>query len=129
LPLWNRNAGAILSAQAARDQAGEQLAKVRIHAAADVTSARVAYSEAAARAQRYQGSLLPKSATVVASVKYAYQKGGASLVDLLEAERNDNLVRVSAAQAQADAASAAVTLRAALGRLDESSSPTVPAPP
>lgn len=129
LPLWNRNAGGILSAQAARNQAEEQLDKVRIQAAADVTSARVAYHEAAARMRRYLDSLLPKSASVVRSVSYAYQKGGASLVDLLEAERNDNLVRVGAAQAQADAASAAVNLRTALGGLEEGSLSAVPSPP
>ena len=38
---------------------------------------------------------------------------------LLEAERNDNSVRIAAVQAQADASAAAVTLLAALGRLTE----------
>lgn len=118
LPLWDHFNGEILSARAARDQAQAQLDKVRVQAAADVAAARVAYREASLRARRYQTSLVPKSADVVASVSYAYQKGGAALVDLLEAERNDNAIRVSAVQAEADTASAAAVLMAALGRTD-----------
>jgi cobalt-zinc-cadmium efflux system outer membrane protein len=118
LPIWDRFDGEILAAKAAREQAEAQLEKVRIAAAADVAAARVAYQEASRRALRYRNSLVPKSAGVAKSVSYAYAKGGASLVDLLEAERNDNLIRVAAVQAQADTASAAVTLLAALGRLD-----------
>jgi outer membrane protein TolC len=46
--------------------------------------------------------------------------GGAALVDLLEAERNDNAIRVSAVQSRADTAIAASALQAALGRLGAS---------
>jgi hypothetical protein len=43
---------------------------------------------------------------------YAYEKGGASLLDLLIAERNDNEVRLSATQAAGDTAIAAATFKA-----------------
>jgi cobalt-zinc-cadmium efflux system outer membrane protein len=119
LPFWDHFNGEILAAKAARNAAQAQLDKVRIRASADVAAARVAFHEAHQRALRYQAALVPKSREVVKSVSYAFEKGGAGLVDLLEAERNDNLIRVAAVQAQADAASAAVTLQAALGRLDE----------
>ena len=46
------------------------------------------------------------------AVSFAYEKGGLSLVDLLEAERADNDARLAAAQAMADAASAAADLKA-----------------
>jgi cobalt-zinc-cadmium efflux system outer membrane protein len=117
LPLWNRNTGEILAAQAARDQAQAQLDKVRIQAAADVAAARVAYEEASARVQRYLTSLAPKSAQATKRVSYAYEKGGASLVDLLEAQRNDNSIRLGTVQAQADAATSAVNLQTALAQL------------
>ena len=117
LPLWDRFDGEILSAKAAREQAQAQLDKVRIQAAADVAAARVAFREASQRTRRYQTSLVPKSAEVVRSVSYAFEKGGAALIDLLEAERNDNAIRVASVQSQADTASAAVALQAALGRL------------
>lgn len=115
LPLWDRFDGEVLAAKAAREQTQAQLDKVRTQAAADVAAARVAYHEASQRARRYSGSLVPKSAEVARSVSYAYEKGGATLVDLLEAERNDNLIRVASVQAQADTASATVALQAALG--------------
>jgi outer membrane protein TolC len=44
---------------------------------------------------------------------YAYQKGGASLLDLLVAERNDNDIRLAAAQAASDMASAGAAFKAA----------------
>jgi cobalt-zinc-cadmium efflux system outer membrane protein len=121
LPLWDHFTGEILAAKAAREQSEAQLDKVRTQAAAYVAAARVAYHEAYQRARRYETSLVPKSAEVARSVSYAYGKGGASVIDLLEAERNDNAIRVAAVQSQADAASAAVALEAALGRLGEPS--------
>ena len=77
----------------------------------------MAFHEASQRARRYQTSLVPKSADVARSVSYAFEKGGAALVDLLEAERNDNAIRVAAVQSQADTASSAAVLQAALGRI------------
>jgi cobalt-zinc-cadmium efflux system outer membrane protein len=122
LPLWDRFDGEVLAAKAARNQSQAQLDKVRIQAAADVAAARVAYLEASRRQRRYAGEVLPKSAGVVKSVTYAYGRGGAVLVDLLEAERNDNVIRVAAVQAQADTVAAAAVLQAALGL---TSAPTV----
>jgi cobalt-zinc-cadmium efflux system outer membrane protein len=117
LPVLNHYSGEIRNALAARGAAQAQLDKVRLQAAADVAAARVAYREAASREQRYQSALVPQSTEVVRRVTYAYEKGGATLVDLLEAERNDNGIRFAAVQAQADDAAAAVTLRASLGQL------------
>jgi len=116
LPLWNHFQGEVASARAARDQAEVQLDKIRIQAWAQVSSARLAYREASERERRYRLSLVPKSAEVTRSLAYAFEKGGASFLDLLQAERNDNAIRVAAVQAQADTASAAVALAAALGR-------------
>jgi len=118
LPLWSQFNGEILGAQAQRAQAEAQLDKVRIQASAEVASARVAYHEASERARRYRTSLLPKSKEATRSVSYAYEKGGASLVDLLEGERNDNAIRVASVQAEADAVATGVALLSALGRID-----------
>ena len=117
LPVWNHFTGEILAAKAAREQSEAALDRVRIQAAADVSAARVAFHEAYQRAKRYEASIVPKSAQVARSVAYSYEKGGAALIDLLEAERNDNQIRVAAAQAEADAASAAAGLESALGLL------------
>jgi cobalt-zinc-cadmium efflux system outer membrane protein len=113
LPLWNRNGGAIKVAEAARKQAAIQVEKTRTQIASDIITARQNYFEATARLKRYEDELLAKSRSVVESVSFAYQKGGATLVDLLIAQLNDNTTRQGAAQARSDAASAAAALTAA----------------
>ena len=113
LPLWNRNGGNIKAAEAARDQAEIALRKAESQAMADIATAESEYDEASHRWQRYRDETVPKSAMVRDSVAFAYEKGGSSLVDLLEAERTDNDVRLAAAQSQADAATAAANLVAA----------------
>ncbi|HEX4647034.1 MAG TPA: TolC family protein [Verrucomicrobiae bacterium] len=119
LPLWNRNGGAIKAAQAARDQAAIQLEKVKAQVISDIAVAESAYREALERLQRYQKQIQPKSAQVREAIAFSYQKGGASLVDLLTAERDDNNVRLAAVQAMSDTASAAADLAAARQVLSE----------
>lgn len=114
LPLWNSNKGNIRAAAAAQALAADQLGKVKAQAASEVAAARAALAEATARRQRYAESIAPKSAETLKTVQYAYQKGGAALVDLLQAQRTDNDIRVAVAQAMADKAVAAATLAGAL---------------
>jgi cobalt-zinc-cadmium efflux system outer membrane protein len=122
LPFWNWNRGEIKSAQATVDKNALALAKARAQAAADVANARSEFTEASERLARYQDHILPKSKKVRESVTFAYEKGGLSLVDLLEAERADNDDRLAAAQAMADTASAAADFKAAT---DAMNSPNV----
>ena len=123
LPLWNRNKGAIQAAEAARAQAATQLDKVKGQIAAEIVSAREACREAASRYDHYLRVLKPKSAEILKAISFAYEKGGASLLDLLSAQRNDNDVRLATVQAAADAASAQAALKAALTATDETASP------
>ncbi|NBV21777.1 MAG: TolC family protein [Proteobacteria bacterium] len=120
LPLWNRNEGNIAAARVAITAAKVQSDKLRAQIAADIAAARVAYEEASGRLQRYRDQIRPKSEQVRKTVAFAYEKGGASLLDLLSAERNDNDVRLATAAAAADAATAAVNLKAALNFSTES---------
>ncbi len=113
LPLWNWNVGGIKAARATVDKNALALAKARAQAAADVANAQSELSEATERLARYQNQILPKSQKVRESVGFAYEKGGATLVDLLEAERADSDARLAAAQARSDTASAAADLKAA----------------
>ena len=110
LPLWNRNGGNIRAALAAQDQAATLVGKVQTQIASDIADAEVSYHEAATRWRRYKNQIQPSSAKVLETVSYAYQKGGAALLDLLSAQRTDNDVRIATAQAMADSASAAATL-------------------
>jgi cobalt-zinc-cadmium efflux system outer membrane protein len=113
LPLWNWNRGEIKSAQATVDKNALAFAKAKAQAASDIATAQAAYREATERLQRYQNQILPKSQKVREAVAFAYEKGGLSLVDLLEAERADNDARLAAAQAMSDTASAVADLKAA----------------
>lgn len=113
LPLWNQNGGNIKAAQAAVDQFGDALGKIKAQAAADTASAEIAYDEARETWLRYRDELAPKSAQVRESVRFKYERGAATLVDLLNAEQTDNTIRLALAQAMNDTASAAADLIAA----------------
>ena len=52
-------------------------------------------------------------------MSFAFEKGAATLVDLLEAERTDNTVRMDMVQAQSDTASAVADVMAAQNVLSE----------
>ncbi len=120
LPLWNINGGNIKAAQASVNQFEIELNKIRAQSAADIATAESSYGEARERWLRYRNVTGPKSAKVRETVAFAYEKGGASLVDLLNAEHTDNDVRQAATQAMADTASAAADLAAARTALSES---------
>ena len=125
LPLWNRNQGAIAAAAAARRQAELNADRVAAQGAAELATARQAYQGARQRQEQYSRVIVPQSAAVRQSVTFAYDRGGASLLDLLNAQRNDNEVRLAEAQAAADAAVRLAEFEAA--RFSISSNPTRPA--
>lgn len=114
LPLWNRNRGNIAAAHSARQQAENEVRRTTASIAAEVAAARTAYLAARARREQYATEIAPGSANVRRTVALAYEKGGASLLDLLSAERSDNEIRLATAQATADAVLAAAGLRSAL---------------
>jgi len=123
LPLWNRNRGNITAASATLEQTETQIEKTRAQVVADIATARTSYLDAHDRWLRYRDELTPKSEKIRESVAYAYEKGGAALLDLLAAQRNDNEVRLATAQAAAEAANAAANLRAALNQTDRPNPP------
>jgi cobalt-zinc-cadmium efflux system outer membrane protein len=110
LPLWHRHEGEIAAAAVARDQAERERQRVAATIASDRATARGTFEGALARWQRYRQGILPKAEEVREAVVYAYQHGGASLLALLEAERNANEIRLAAAQAAADTLSSAADL-------------------
>ncbi len=120
VPLWNRNRGNILAAEAAREQARLAFEKAQAEAVADIAVSRLAYEDAVKRWRSYRDSIQPKSEQVRQTMAYAYKKGGASLLDLLVAERNDNDIRLAAAQAASDTASAGAAFKAATQEIQPS---------
>jgi outer membrane protein, heavy metal efflux system len=120
VPLWNRNRGNILAAQAAQEQARLAYEKAKAEAVADIAVSHLAYDDALKRWNSYRDSIRPKSEQIRQTMAYAYQKGGASLLDLLEAERNDNDIRLGAAQAASDTANAGAAFKAATQEIQPS---------
>jgi cobalt-zinc-cadmium efflux system outer membrane protein len=110
LSLWNHHEGEIAAAAVARDQAARQRERVEATVASDRATAQSSYDGAVARWRTYGQEILPKAERVRETVVYAYQRGGASLLELLEAERNANEVRLAAAQAASDSLSSAADL-------------------
>jgi len=80
-----------------------------------VATARAAYAAAVARRSLVYDQLLPKAESVQQTVAFAYEKGGASLLELLEAERNANDLRLAALGTIAESLSALADLAGALG--------------
>jgi len=119
LPLWNLNGGNIKAAQAAVDQSRIALAQIQAQSAADLATARSEYDEADARWRRYRDQTAPKSAKVREAVEFKYERGAATLLDLLNAEQTDNTVRLALAQAMNDTVAAAADVAAAQFTLSE----------
>lgn len=117
LPLWNRNRGAIRAAEAAVAQAEASLARARQVEAAEREAAVHALEEASARWTEHREHLLPLSSGVLKAVSFAYERGGATLLDLLNAQRNENDLRLAAAQAAADRVVAQAVLRSTQSRV------------
>lgn len=116
LPLWNRNRGGIAAASAAQAGAEANYKKIEAQALAEVAVAELELRNAQARRAEFSQRLVPQSASVRQTLAFAYEKGGASLLELLAAQRSDNDLRLSAVQAAVDAINAAATLTAARGR-------------
>jgi outer membrane protein, heavy metal efflux system len=114
LPLWNRNRGSIEAAKVLKTQAETEASRARASAAAEAAIARRDFEAASVRRGTYRDTILPKSSAVRETVTFAYRNGGASLLDLLSAQRGDNEVRLAATQADADVIVARAALAAAL---------------
>ena len=87
IPLFNQNAPSILAAQAERDRATAELARLRIEIGAALARAR---REAVARRDRATRSrqLVDGATRVAALALLAYREGAASLASVLEAQRS-----------------------------------------
>ena len=118
LPLFNLNRGNISAAQSAVEQAEIRARQAAAKAQADVAVAEHELTTARERKYRFESDIAPRSAAIVTTIRYAYQKGGASLVDLLSAERNDNEVRIALATAKADYVIAQAAYAAAISDLE-----------
>ena len=113
LPVFNQNGAAVRTAGIAAESARRDLVRGRVRARQDLAATREILETARARARRLTDELLPKARSVRDTVRFAYEQGAASLLELLEAERNANEIRLAEASARGDLVSARADFRAA----------------
>lgn len=87
LPVFDRNQGEIRKAQVLQSQASEQLLAARLRLQSEIATAWSEYQTYQAAVARFE-SILQQSQTILDNVRYAYLRGGTSIVDFLEAQRS-----------------------------------------
>lgn len=87
LPFFNRNQGEIKKSYLLKDQAETQLFTIQSQIQTEIS---VAFSNYQLQQQNLESFnvLLQQSQTILDNVKYAYLKGGTTIIDFLEAQRS-----------------------------------------
>jgi len=119
LPFSRRlHPGEIEAAGATKTQAEIQLRSAQLRAEFEVRDAYSRYMASVQRLQLYQGGMLKDADRVLEARLYAYQRGGATLLEVIDAERTSADVYLAYSQALADHAHALVALELAAGIWD-----------
>lgn len=90
LPLFNRNQGGILQAEAGRASAQADLDKTRLQVELDVEAAYRDFTQTQMLVQAYRGGVLDDARTSRDIAIKAYERGGTSILDVLDAFRTFN---------------------------------------
>jgi cobalt-zinc-cadmium efflux system outer membrane protein len=107
--------GEIARAEVEYAAAQENVERVRAIAIGDIQRARSDLDAAAERTRRYDDALLREAERAAKGAEFAYEKGAAGVLELLDARRTLFGSRVEAFAARADYARALAVWRAALG--------------
>lgn len=118
LPIWNQNKAAIQNAQFAALQAQKQVEAAELKVQVEVHQAATLYRAAASSVDRYRNGILKKANTVLDARRTSYQKGQATLLELLIAQRTAQEVRASYEAVLATQAKALVELQRVSSRWD-----------
>jgi len=94
LPLFSQQQGEVRRAEADQRTQGIALARAQASVVSDLESAWAGYGAARAHLERMEGGLLERSKTARDLVTIQYQKGAASLLDLLDAQRTFIATRI-----------------------------------
>lgn len=87
LPFFDRNQGEIKKSFMFKYQAEQQLFAVQSQLQTEISTAYASYQRQQQNIQDFQ-NILQQSQTILDNVKYAYLKGGTTIIDLLEAQRS-----------------------------------------
>lgn len=88
LPLFSRNQGEIKKAYMLKDQSEQQYAAIKSKAQTELMTAYANYQTQKQNTYKFTNGLLKQSEHILANVKYAYLRGGTTLIDFLEAQRS-----------------------------------------
>ena len=115
IPIFDRNQGEIARAKADIDRFSSLRDAARAQVIADVDTAYATVMAAREKHTRISSNYLPKAVLVRERVQLAYQKGAATLLDYLEAQRSYREVSKSGIAALSDLIAAQAQLEAAVG--------------
>ncbi len=115
LPLARIYHGELDVARAGVVQAQASLAQAELEAGVSVRQALTLYRAALERLRLYQGGVVEDANTVFKATLYSYQRGSATLLELLNAQRTDNEVVLAHIDALADHAKALIAIDQAMG--------------
>lgn len=87
IPLFSRNQGGIQKSYLLKQQAQRNFQSIQLKVSTELTAAYQTYQLQKETTTRY-AAILQQSNEVLRSVRYAYLKGGTTLIDLLEAQRS-----------------------------------------
>lgn len=116
IPLFNRNQGVIERAQAVVTSDRSALGQAELDALVEVEKAFRSYETSLAEMQRYRDSLAEKATRVRRIIEMSYQEGHASLLELLDATRTYNQIRLAQTRAEFAYRMSLIELEAATGR-------------
>ena len=113
IPLFVSHAyeGEIIRSRAEFDQARDQAVRSRALARAEAGRASADLQASSERIKRLETTLLPEAEKVATAAEFAYRKGAAGLLDLLDARRTLRQIQQEAATAKSDFAKALATMR------------------
>ena len=87
IPLFSRNQGEIRKSEVAKQQAEQNLKATEIQIQSEILTAYRSYQTQNQNLQNFS-QLLSQSESILNSVKYAYLRGGTTIIDFLEAQRS-----------------------------------------
>jgi len=118
IPISNLNYGALNAARFTQLQAERAVQAAELRAETDVRQAYARYMLAVDAIAQYSGELLKDADKVYEAKLYSYQRGGASLLEVLDAERATNDIYLAYYGALSEQAKSLVALEQAAGIWD-----------
>ena len=115
LRIFDRNQGEIARTEVEAERAAEAARSARNQVASDVETSYAALKVSRERVELYESTYLAAAKESRDIAEFAYQKGGTSIVELLDAERTYRGILLAYAQARSSYLTAVFQLEAAVG--------------